>query len=171
MLSDKMLEDHLDKVDYYTLLGVARDEGAARIRDGFHKFALRFHPDQHMEDPDGQRRALRIFKRGSEAYRVLLDPVLRARYDDALGRGEVRLSAEAERQETVREAHVTDEAEEPLPAEVQPLFDQAASALARGDLKNAKAFLLLVAKRSSQPKVKRLTKEILEAERARGPRR
>ncbi len=171
MLSDKMLDERLDKVDYYALLGVARDEGVARIRDAFHKFALRFHPDQHLDDPDAQKRALRIFKRGSEGYRVLLDPVLRARYDDALGRGEVRLSAEAERQETVREAQVALPDEDPLPPEVQPIFDQATAALARGDLKNAKAFLLLVAKRSSQAKVKRLTKEILEAERARGPRR
>lgn len=92
MLSDKLLDEHLDRMDYYALLGVARDDAAARIRDAFHKFALRFHPDQHMDDPAAQKRALRIFKRGAEGYRVLLDPVLRARYDTALARGEVRLS-------------------------------------------------------------------------------
>lgn len=171
MLSDKLLDEHLDRMDYYALLGVARDDAAARIRDAFHKFALRFHPDQHMEDPAAQKRALRIFKRGAEGYRVLLDPVLRARYDTALARGEVRLSPQAERQASVQESRVATADEAPLPADLQPLFDQAAAALARGDLKNAKAFLMLVAKRSSQPQVKRLTKEILEAEKARAQRR
>lgn len=170
MLSDKLLDEHLDRMDYYALLGVARDDVAARIREAFHKFALRFHPDQHLDDAAAQRRALRIFKRGAEGYRVLLDPTLRARYDAALARGEVRLSPEAERQESVQESRTATSAEPPLPAELQPLYDQATAALARGDIKNAKAFLMLVAKRTSQAQVKRLTKEILEAERARAQR-
>ncbi|MBL8600764.1 MAG: DnaJ domain-containing protein [Myxococcales bacterium] len=174
MLTDRTLDENLDRVDYYALLGVARDATAERIREAFHKFALRFHPDQHVEDPKQQARAGRIFKRGSEGYRVLLNPGLRARYDEALGRGQVRLTPEAERQEPVAETRSTEAAAlEPLPADLAPLFTQAEAALAKGDIKNAKAFLQIVSRRSTHPKVKLLLKEILEAEKAllsrRGP--
>lgn len=164
MLSDRVLDEHLDRIDYYSLLGVARDAPAAQVRDAFHRFALRFHPDQHVDDPDGTARALRIFKRGSEGYRVLLDPVLRARYDTALGRGEVRLSPEAERKAVAQEAKVAAVSEAPLPTDVAPLYEKAHEAFKKGDLKNAKAFLMLVARKTSHPKVQALTKDILEAE-------
>lgn len=166
MLTDRTLDENLDRVDYYSLLGVPRDATADRIRDAFHKFALRFHPDQHVDDATQQGRSLRIFKRGSEGYRVLLNPVLRARYDTALGRGEVRLTAEAERKETVAEAAVAAPSHEPLPADQQTFFEQAESALKKGDVKNAKAFLSIVARKSTHPRVKQLLKEILEAEKA-----
>lgn len=163
MLPEKLLDEKLDRVDYYALLGVARDATPERIREGFHQFAVRFHPDQHIGDELGQSRAARIFKRGSEGYRVLLDPTLRTRYDAALARGEVRLSAEAERRQVVSEA---DGASQPLPTDVAAFFDKATEFFAKGDLKNAKTFLMLAAKRSSHPKIQKLTREILEAERA-----
>ncbi len=166
MLSNRVLDEHLDRVDYYSLLGVARDADAAQIREAFHRFALVYHPDQHVDDPDEAERALRIFKRGSEGYRVLLDPVLRARYDAAMGRGEVRLTPDAERKAVVQEARVAAAVEAPLPADVAPLFEKASEAFKRGDLKNAKAFLMLVTRKSSHPRVQALTREILEAERA-----
>ena len=164
MLSDKLLDEHLDRMDYYALLGVARDDAAARIRDAFHKFALRFHPDQHMEDPAAQKRALRIFKRGAEGYRVLLDPVLRARYDAAIARGESRLSPDAERTKVVGEAKVGSVADQTLPSDVQPIYTQIADSLRRGDVKNAKAFMMLLGRKSNHPKVQALAREVLEAE-------
>lgn len=166
MLSDRLLDEQLDRVDYYSLLGVARDADASHIRDAFHRFALRYHPDQHVEDPAEATRVLRIFKRGSEGYRVLLDPVLRARYDAALSRGEVRLTPDAERKAVVQEARVARSVEIPLPADVAPLFEKASEAFKRGDMKNAKAFLLLASRKGNHPRVTALTKEILEAERA-----
>lgn len=166
MLSDHLLDEHLDRVDYYSLLGASRDANAGHIRDAFHRFALRYHPDQHVDAPAEAARVLRIFKRGSEGYRVLLDPVLRARYDAALTRGEVRLTPDAERTAVVQESRVVAAVEVPLPADVAPLFERAADAFKRGDIKNAKAFLLLVSRKSSHPRVQSLTREILEAERA-----
>ncbi len=164
MVSERLLDERLDQVDYYTLLGVPRDAEAHRVREAFHQFALRYHPDQHVGDATASARALRIFKRGSEGYRVLLDPVLRARYDAALRRGEARLTPEAERTAVVSEARV---AEAPMPADVQPFYDKAREALTRGDLKNARAFLTMAARKTSHPKVQDLTREILEAERGR----
>lgn len=165
LLPDKVLNDHLDNVDYYALLGIPRDASPDAIRDAFHHFALRYHPDQHVEDAAAKLRALRIFKRGSEGYRVLLDPVLRARYDSALKRGELRLTPEAERKTVAAETTVATVAERPLPPDVQPFFDKAREAMTRGDLKNAKAFLLLAARKGPHPRLQALTKEILEAER------
>lgn len=165
MLSDRILAAHLDRIDYYSLLGVARDAPVEQIRDAFHKFALRFHPDQHIDDPEQQSRVLRIFKRGSEGYRVLLDPVLRARYDSALGRGESRLSPDAERTVVASEAKVSTVAEAPLPADVLPLYEKVSEALKRGDITNAKAFLMLLSRKSSHPKVQSLARELIDAER------
>ncbi len=194
MLSDKTLEQHLDKLDYYALLGVPRDATAERVRDAFHQLALRYHPDQHVGEPAEQQRCVRIFKRGTEAYRVLLDPELRGRYDASLGKGDVRLRPQDQRRvpgaaapRTISQvvnfvpaasakganavaavAPVTAVPEAPLPSDVRPLFEQAVAALKRGDVKNAKAFLMIVAKKCSDPRVKALTREVLEAERAVG---
>lgn len=164
MLSDHVLDQHLDRIDYYTLLGVARDAPTDGVRDAFHRFAMRFHPDQHIGDDAAQLRAARIFKRGAEGYRVLIDAVLRARYDAALGRGEVRLTQEAERKAVVAEAKAQT-AEAPLPPDVKSLYEKAKEAFDKGDLKNAKAFLTLVTRRSTHPKVQGLARDVLEAER------
>ena len=161
MVSDRLLNERLDQVDYYTLLGVARDATADRIRDAFHRFALKYHPDQHVGDSAGSERALRVFKRGSEGYRVLLDPVLRARYDAAMGRGEARLTPEAERKSVVSESRA---AVVPMPVDIAPFYDKAREAFDKGDLKNAKAFLTLAARKSNHAKIQELTREILEAE-------
>lgn len=166
MLSDKLLSEQLERLDYYAILGAARDATADAIREAFHRFALRFHPDQHVGDEASQERAARIFKRGSEGYRVLLDPAMRARYDAGLARGEVRLTQETARRSVVSEAQIKAVAEEPLPGDIKPLFEQAQAAFTKGDLKNARAFLMLVARKSSHPKIQQLTREILEAERA-----
>lgn len=81
---------------YYEILGVLEiaDEGA--IRHAFHEFALAFHPDVHLGAPEPVRRNVQhIFRRGAEAYRVLVDPDLRKRYDMALARGRLRLEEAA----------------------------------------------------------------------------
>ncbi|MFO0630785.1 MAG: DnaJ domain-containing protein [Polyangiales bacterium] len=169
MLSDRVLDEHLDRIDYYTLLGVARDAAPTSIRDAFHRFAMRFHPDQHIGDQGAQARAGRIFKRGAEGYRILLDVALRARYDSALNRGEVRLTQESERRAVVAEAATP--AQTPLPADVKPLYERAKEAFDKGDLKNAKAFLTLVTRRTSHPTVQALARDLLEAERTQLRRR
>ena len=74
----------LDELSYYELLGVPTDAGADTIREGFYRFANSFHPDGHAARPAPERGAIHtIFKRGTEAYRVLSDAGLRRGYDDA----------------------------------------------------------------------------------------
>ena len=66
-------------VDYYEVLGLARDVDADAIKKAFKKLALKWHPDRH---PEGERaEAERRFKQINEAYEVLSDPEKRSRYD------------------------------------------------------------------------------------------
>jgi curved DNA-binding protein CbpA len=84
--------DVIDDSSYYELLGVLELADAAAIQAAFHEFALAFHPDGHEDGSEKQRTAARyVFRRGAEAYRVLSDPELRAKYDLALASGHLRL--------------------------------------------------------------------------------
>jgi DnaJ-class molecular chaperone len=75
----------LDEASYYQLLQVDELASADEIQGAFQRFAVEFHPDQHRTRSDVEREAiLAIFRRGSEAYRVLSDAALRARYDEGL---------------------------------------------------------------------------------------
>jgi curved DNA-binding protein CbpA len=82
----------LDDATYYEILGVLEAADHDAIRRAFHDFSLAFHPDaQPRGDEEGRAIALRIFRRGVEAYRALSVPDQRAAYDLALAKGEVRL--------------------------------------------------------------------------------
>ncbi len=84
----------LDEVDYYALLGIEQDAGVDQIRRAFHDFARRYHPDLYaLNDPEDQIKAARVYRRGTEAYRVLLNPGRRNEYDRGLARGIVRHTA------------------------------------------------------------------------------
>lgn len=85
-------DDVLDDATYYEILGVLEIADADAIRRAFHDFSLAFHPDaQPTGEEEARALALRIFRRGVEAYRVLSVPEQRAAYDLALAKGEVRL--------------------------------------------------------------------------------
>lgn len=81
----------LDSISYYDLFRVAPSASPDALRDGFHAFAESFHPDGHQwRHPTEQAAIGYIFKRGTEAYRMLSDPQLRVRYDEALANGILR---------------------------------------------------------------------------------
>lgn len=84
-------KDRLELLDYYTLLRIGEQANADEIRQAFHQFALKFHPDRHVGGAGSKvARAAQIFRRGAEAYRVLLDPETRRRYDAQLAKGKLR---------------------------------------------------------------------------------
>jgi molecular chaperone DnaJ len=155
-----VLSDHLDEVGYYALLEVPHDADTATIREAFHRFAERFHPDQHRDDPPRQARALAIFKRGAEAYRVLLHPVLRQRYNLVLERGLTRLSTDAMQLPSEGAAGGS------VPPVARPFYDKAVDALGRGDVGSARLHLLLASMRGSSPRFEALLAQIQAAERA-----
>jgi len=77
----------LDTLNHYELLGVPMTATPDHIRAAFSAFAESFHPDGHRgRTHDEQHAVLRIYKRGTEAYRVLSDPRLRAEYDAPMRR-------------------------------------------------------------------------------------
>ena len=63
--------------DYYEVLGVGRDAGAADLKSAYRKLAMQHHPDRNRDDPAAAEK----FKEASEAYAVLSDPEKRERYD------------------------------------------------------------------------------------------
>ncbi len=76
----------LDKVTYYELLGVPPSAGADVLRRAYQGFAATFHPDAHVHrSPDERASVNMIFKRGTEAFRILSDPQLRAKYEEQRG--------------------------------------------------------------------------------------
>lgn len=73
--------------DYYEVLGVAPDAGAAEIKRAYRQLARRYHPDITGEDRNS------AFLEVARAYEVLGDPQRRRSYDAALrhsshGRGD-----------------------------------------------------------------------------------
>lgn len=65
-----------EDLDYYKVLGVARDADAETIKHAFKELARKYHPDVNKA-PDAADR----FKQAAEAYSVLSDPQKRAAYD------------------------------------------------------------------------------------------
>jgi DnaJ-class molecular chaperone len=76
--------------DYYQLLGIIRTANADQIRSAFHRFAREHHPDNFVGSPEETERHTELYQHGSEAYRVLLDPMKRKIYDEGLDEGVAR---------------------------------------------------------------------------------
>jgi hypothetical protein len=74
--------------NYYDLLTVAADAPAEDIKKAFRREIARYHPDkvQHL-GPEFQEMAAGIAADLTEAYRILMDPALRAKYDEDLRAG------------------------------------------------------------------------------------
>jgi hypothetical protein len=84
----------LDKKTYYDILGCTPDATSHAVKEAFHAFSLRYHPDRFVDSSkEVIAIASEIFKRGVEAYGCLSRRNARASYDRALGRGKIRLDA------------------------------------------------------------------------------
>ena len=68
--------------NYYKILGVARNANDKEVKKAYRKAALEFHPDRHAtESEEVQERMETKFQDAAEAYEVLSDADMRARYD------------------------------------------------------------------------------------------
>lgn len=90
----KALAARLPKMSYFQILGLPHKfQTEAEVKRAFHVFAQLYHPDQYTgEDPELQRAANEVFKRGVESYDVLRNDALQKRYvRDFLTKGFLRL--------------------------------------------------------------------------------
>lgn len=129
-----MTPEELEATDYYDLLGVPKEASPDAIRAAFHRFASRYHPDRQLGSFEERALASSIFRRGTEAYRVLMSAEQRARYDHALTRGILRLaglSGGSSRPPPAGGAVLTN-------ARARPFVHKALEALGRGDRNGAK---------------------------------
>ena len=127
------MADRLDRLDYYALLGVTAEDPPERVRAAFHRFALKYHPDNHA-DAKRKARANAVFRRGAEAYRVLSDAQARRLYDAGLAEGRLRLqtgAVEDEKRRVTARRSVNH-------AKARPFFAKARRAMAAGDLHGAR---------------------------------
>lgn len=135
----------LDAISYYDLFRVEPDVHFDSLRLAFHEFAETFHPDANRWRPPQEQEAIgRIYRRGTEAWRVLSDPALRDRYDDALARGILRpeeliLQTEAPRS-LGPAARLVDKVRSPA---ARPFVLRAEELLKSGDPRQAKIQLVL----------------------------
>ena len=67
----------MELIDYYAVLGVARDADEKAVKKAYRKLARQYHPDVNPDDPAAEQK----FKEVGEAYAVLSDPDKRAKYD------------------------------------------------------------------------------------------
>jgi DnaJ-class molecular chaperone len=83
----------LDKLPYHVFLGVPEGTEGDGVRAAFHTRARVFHPDLFvgLGDDDLRARVYDVYKRMTEAYRVLGDPQLRKQYDEQRRAGRNRL--------------------------------------------------------------------------------
>ncbi len=66
------------ELDYYEVLGVARDASGDQIKSAYRKLALKYHPDRN---PENKQEAEVNFRHATEAYSVLSDAQKRSMYD------------------------------------------------------------------------------------------
>ena len=142
----------LDDADYLALLdlplplvgepGPTDDD----LREAFHIFCERFHPDAYPDAPDDVREAaIAVFRRGAEAYRVLRDPRLAAHYLRVVHEGTLRLAPEdlarSGNGEKIKKATTAGEAVRTAAA--ANFAARADEAIAAGNLKQARLQLQL----------------------------
>lgn len=92
------LFDRLGSADYYDLLGIERGADAGEVTEAFHLASASYHPDRHhiARQTTLYEHVSAVYKRMTEAYRVLADPAERARYDEGLAAGRLRLAPATE---------------------------------------------------------------------------
>lgn len=148
----------LDQLDYYALLKVERGASVDAIKEAFHAFARKYHPDQVAHDPEQAARHTRIYQRGTEAYRVLSHPEQRRVYDDGLAEGVLRF--DPDRARSVGRSG-TSAGHGATAARARPFAVKAQRALAAGDYRAARLHLrIALGHDPADPELLRLLAEV-----------
>ena len=67
----------MSQLDYYKVLGVAKNASDAEIKSAYRKLAMKHHPDRNQNNKEAEEK----FKQANEAYEVLSDQQKRSAYD------------------------------------------------------------------------------------------
>tara|TARA_R110002096_G_scaffold250980_2_gene443618 strand:+ start:32350 stop:32856 length:507 start_codon:yes stop_codon:yes gene_type:complete len=88
----------LDQVSYYRLLSIPTTATEEQVRAAYYRLAASLHPDVHGVGVEAayRKKLTAVFSRVAEAYKVLADATLRARYDRELAEGNVRVGMGAD---------------------------------------------------------------------------
>jgi len=80
------IHERLNSIDYYELLRVPHGATASAIKEAYFSCSMEYHPDRFMrlENQELKSQIYDIFKRMSEAFKVLINPEARARYEENL---------------------------------------------------------------------------------------
>lgn len=141
----------LDRSSYYELLGLLEIAGTEAVRAAFHEFAVAFHPDSFPDaDQETADAVLRIFQRGTEAYRVLSRADSRADYDLALAKGQLRLDESAAPPPESRESDVRSLDELCRSPAARHHAKRAEALITSGDLAGAKRELELALRKDGE---------------------
>ncbi|MDH3654626.1 MAG: DnaJ domain-containing protein [Myxococcales bacterium] len=98
------MSDPADRFDYYQVLEITPVASSDEVRAAFHRFAREHHPDNFVGSPEEAARHTERYRLGSEAYRILLDPMKRKLYNEGLAKGVLRYSEDRaeEKRRTIR---------------------------------------------------------------------
>lgn len=96
----------MERLDYYSFLGVSREATAEQIRAAYRRLAMRLHPDKNPAAGEEWR-----FAYLCEAYRCLSDPDARAAYNRQLARGDPQWAAWVNEEDGEDEGAATEEPE------------------------------------------------------------
>ena len=122
----------LDAYPYHVFLGVDPGLRGDALRQAFHRRAAQLHPDRYyaLDDHELKRKIYAVYKRVTEAYRVLSDPEARRRWEEQHAQGATRLRATGRFKIWRPEDGLSDPAKK--------YYALAMEAARRGDLKNVR---------------------------------
>ena len=147
------LHANLDNLPYHVFLGVAEDAVGDELQRAYHERAQVFHPDRFygFGDEALEEMIYAVFKRITEAYRVLSTPAARAQYQAQRKAGAIRLGPV----ERSAPARPEDDIADPR---ARRFYLQGMDAARRGDKKSAKLSLQMAL--SLEPDSPRIREEL-----------
>jgi curved DNA-binding protein CbpA len=136
--------EQLDRLTYYEIFGLAPVASDDDVRVAFHAFCETFHPDNHRGLPESEAESVAtIFRRGAEAFDVLMDPVLRRQYDAEIAlRGSGKPPPRLSQSPHTRRPPSSLEDAVRVPS-ARPFAQRAEELVREGDFRQAKLHLVL----------------------------
>lgn len=131
----KAIAAHLDRLDYFQVLGAKYDAPLSDLRDRYHQLQRNYHPDAFFTSPDEELReaVMAIAKRLAEAWVILRDSDKRSKYTRDVT-GEERAKKLRYNDDSAREQRIEKEQETGKTPQVRQLWMKAQESEKKGQL-------------------------------------